>query len=634
MNNNNTYEVFLKGTRNLVMAGLAGFAIYVAGFGVFDTTLVYGISFALALLGGLLYLAQKNAREHNGLGMAKSAAHMVLGLALVALTWHWVQLMLEQEEFFIEMTRQDYLIGWGCFAIIGYLTYRHFGLTMLLVYLAAIGYAAMPTNMGGGGLHWEAIADRQFYSTDGIFGLPIQVVATVVLVFIAFGAVLQTSGAGEVLLKMAFAATGRFSGGPAHASIVGSAMFGTMSGAAVANVVSTGVFTIPIIKRAGFSPRFAGGVEAAASTGGQIMPPVMGVVAFIMADVTSIPYLHIIVAAAIPAAFYYLSLFLVVLVEARKEGLKPTPPEKREVLTRSDWLKSLCFWIPLGIIITVLLTGRTAQNAGFYSLIAATVLSLIFFPNFRHPKQWWAALVNAGKTCSTLLIVVAAVGLIIGIVNMTGIGLSFADAIRALSGDSEFFALVLVMVACLLMGMGVPSVTAYLILALVMGPVLEMLGVPKIAAHLFIMYFGVLSVVTPPVALAAFAAAPIAQAGPMQTAVTAVRLSIAGFIIPFLFVYRPELLLIEGYTVAGLSFSIFCFLVATWMITTGLARYERARLSNVEALARLALAFAILHPELYSSLIGCALAALLVVMHCKREKQGDLVLAQSNSNSL
>lgn len=616
------YQV-LKFLRDITMIGLAGFAIYVAGFGIFDTTIVYGTCFFLAFSGALLSLALNNGQTANTQtsGPLASLFHIFLLGVLSYLALHWVQIMLEQEMFFIDLGNKDYSIAWAAFILIGYVTYRTFGFTMALVYVLAIVYAISPSTIGGANLNWTSIADRQYYTTDGIFGLPIQVVASVVLIFIIFGAVLQTSGAGGVLLKMAFAATGRFTGGPAHASIVGSAMFGTMSGAAVANVVSTGIFTIPIIKKAGFSPKFAGGVEAAASTGGQLMPPVMGVVAFIMADVTNIPYLHIVLAAAIPAALYYLSLFFVVLVEARKEGLKPTPVEEREVLTGSDWLKSLCFWIPLSIIVLVLVSGRTAQNAGFYSLIAATVLSMIFFPDFRHPKKWIEALISAGKTCATLLVIVSAVGLVIGVVNMTGVGLAFADAIRELSGESLFFALVLVMLACLVMGMGVPSVTAYLILALVMGPVLENMGVPKIAAHLFIMYFGVLSVVTPPVALAAFAAAPIAQAKPMETAFAGARLSLAGFIIPFLMIYHTDILLIEGFTVFGLMFSITCFVIATWMIATAVARFEKGSITLPESVIRLVLAVLILNPEFYTSAIGCLVAAAIVLFHNRKNSQ-------------
>lgn len=331
---------------------LAVHAIYVAGWGVYDTTKVYGITVWLALMVGLLGLSARG-------GAIDFAVHAVLAILTTFLLYRWAGIMLEQDEFFVNISDTDMMLAWVSFAIIGYVTLRYFGWPMVVVYVGMIVYALLPYDFGGAQLDWTSVADRQWFTTDGVFGRPVQVVSTIVLIFMVFGAVLQASGAGEILLKMAFAATGRFAGGPAHASIVGSALFGTMSGAAVANVVSTGVLTIPIIKKAGFKAKFAGAVEASASTGGQIMPPVMGVVAFIMADVTSIPYLQIVVAAILPAVFYYASLFLVVLIEARKQGIGATPAVDRQRITLPDWIKSIAFWVPLGVIIAVLLTGRT-----------------------------------------------------------------------------------------------------------------------------------------------------------------------------------------------------------------------------------------------------------------------------------
>ncbi|MCY4463512.1 MAG: TRAP transporter fused permease subunit [Albidovulum sp.] len=606
-----------KFVADAVAVALAGFAVYVAGQGIFDTIIVYGTTVSLAVAHSFFAPPNLDSRW----AAVHKFAHPALGLLFLWLIWRWMGIMLEQEEFFISISEFDFALAWVAFAVIGYLTWRQFGLPMLAVYATAIGYAVLPSGFGGAGLDWSSIADRQWFTTDGVFGRPVQVVTTVVLVFVVFGAVMQHSGAGAVLLKMAFAATGRVAGGPAHAAIVASAMFGTMSGSAIANVVSTGVFTIPIIKKAGFKPRFAGAVEATASTGGQIMPPVMGVVAFIMADVTAIPYLLIILAALLPALFYYFSLFTVVLVEARKQGIGAVPPELRQTLEASDWIKSLAFWIPLAIIVLVLATGRTAQNAGFFALISSFAINLVLFPEFRKPRLWLKSLVTAGRTAASLMVVVASVGIVIGLVNMSGIGLAFADAIREMSGQSLFLALVLVMLGCLVMGMGVPSVTAYLLLALVMGPVLENLGISKISAHLFMLYFGVLSVVTPPVALAAFAAAPIANAGPMETALVGVRLAFTGFAIPFFFVYRPEILLIDGFEPVELVWSIICLAVGSWGATTGLARYEFSRLSLPASGVRLIAALAVLTPETWSSIAGALVIAAAFATEAMRSRK-------------
>jgi TRAP transporter 4TM/12TM fusion protein len=419
-----------------------------------------------------------------------------------------------------------------------------------------------------------------------------------------------------VLLRLSLAATGRFAGGPAHAAIAASALFGSLSGTAVANVVSTGVFTIPIIKKIGFKAKFAGGVEAAASTGGQIMPPVMGVVAFLMADITGIPYLTIIVAALIPAIMYYASLFVVVFIEAKKLGIDAIPQNERVKLTRDDWIKSIAFAVPLGVIIAVLVTGRTAQNAGFYALLSAFVLCLAFFPGFRHPKKWWQALIASGKTCAILMIIVSAIGFVIGVINMSGIGLMFAERVLSVASSSLWIALVFVMLACLVMGMGVPTGAAYLMIAIVLGPVLQKLGLSLVAAHLFVAYFGVLSVVTPPVALAAFAAAPIADAKPMETGFEASRLSIAGFIIPYMFVYHTDLLLVVGdLSIGGLIWALFLFTVATWGIATGLGGWEWNKLSVWQRAVRLFSAVLFIVPGIPSAGAGGILLAGCLVLN-------------------
>ena len=593
----------LDTTVKLLAAGFALVAIYTAGFGAFDNIWFLAVVVVLGCIISLL--------RDRGAPKWKRAFDVLVAIVFTGLMWVWLQIMLEQEAFFVDISKFQFVLGWLAFGLVAYATHREFGWPMVLVFLAMGIYVLAPF---GAGESWTRISENLWYSTDGVFGLPVQVVSRVVLIFIAFGAVLQASGAGSVLLKMAFAATSRFTGGPAHASIVGSALFGTISGAAIANVVSTGVFTIPIIKRAGFSPKTAGAIEAASSTGGQIMPPVMGVVAFVMADVTGIPYLSIVVAALIPALFYYASLFIVVLIEARKLGIEPTPADQREKLTPDDWLKSLTLFFPLTVIIYFLTQGRTAQYAGFAALISACVLSLILFPNFRRPKVWFNALVDAGTTSAILMVVVTAVGFIIGVINMTGLGLQLSQAILGLSGDNLMVSLLLVMLGCLVMGMGVPSVTAYLVLALVMGPVLSKLGVPTIAAHLFILYFGVLSMVTPPVALAAFAAAPIAGAKPMETGVEAIRLSFAGFIIPFMFVYYPDLLLIEGFTIFGLSAAIVSFLLASWLIATALARFETTQLPIWQSVLRLAAAALLLWPSFALTIFGVSLGAILIFL--------------------
>jgi len=318
----------------------------------------------------------------------------------------------------------------------------------------------------------------------------------------------------------------------------------------------------------------------------------------------------------IPALMYYGSLFAIVYVEAKRLGIKPQPASERVKLTGKDMYQSLAFWVPLGVIVSVLMTGRTAQNAGAYALATAFVMCLLLFPKFRNPLRWWDALVDAGRSSATLMIVVAAIGFVIGVVNMTGIGLMFAESVLAFSDSNLAMALVMVMLASLVLGMGVPTGAAYLIIAIVLGPAIEGLGVPTIAAHLFVLYFGVLSSVTPPVALSAFAAAPIAKAGPMETAFAAVRLSLAGFIIPFLFVYHPDILLIvEDFQITGVIWAVLAFAVSTWGLVTAIGGWEGVPLPIWERILRLICGLAVLA---VSPIIALSALAILIALTIQR----------------
>ena len=601
---------------DVLALGLAAFAIYIAGFGVFDEVWVRAGTTGLPLLISLFYFSTENMdvrRDQVSWGSMALNAGMVVMLAVIY--YYWITLMNEQLDFFVDFTVTHYLIGFVGIAVVFYLTLRHFGLPLFLVCLLSLLILffgnLIPGTLNIPEVKWFLVSEKLWYSTDGVFGRPVAVVGQIVLVFILFGAILEASGAGATLLKFAFAVTGPLRGGPAHAAIIGSASFGTMNGAAVANVVTTGVFTIPLIKRTGFPSKFAGAVEATASTGGQIMPPVMGAVAFLMADITGIPYLTIIVAAAIPALMYYVSLFTVVWLEARKQGLQPTPRADRVKLTIGDWGRSISFFVPLGVIVYVLMTGRTAQNAGFYGLITAFVLSLVLYPEFRSLKKIVRALIRGGRTCATIMIVVAAIGFVVGMVNMSGLGIKFAATILAIAGDSLFLSLVVMAIGCLLLGMGVPVGAAYLIVVLIIGPALGKLGLSLLLTHLFVIYYAVLSAITPPVAIAAFAAAPIAGSRPMETGLVAVRLAIAGFLIPFVFVYHSSIVLVEpGFSYLGLIWGVAAFVISTIALATSLGGHSIGRIGPVHCTVRFVAGIAVLVPEpLYLGLGTVAVAA-------------------------
>ncbi|MCP5367429.1 MAG: TRAP transporter fused permease subunit [Hyphomicrobiales bacterium] len=604
--------------RGAVAAGI-GIAIslaafYMAGFGIFDETLT---RVGLVSLGLILVVTVYPLDPATG-GLVPGAAWIRVprDLAMVAViafsAWHFFAIRGELDEGLYDLTTFDQLVGAAALVVLLDLTRRMVGLPLALICIACMGYALfgeqLPWIFRHAGFYTEDVLTVVWYSFDGVFGRPVAVITSMILIFVVFGAILEGIGAGDVLLKLAFRTTGRLRGGPAHAAVVASALFGTMSGSTVANVVGTGVFTIPVVRKRGFSATFAGAIEAAASSGGQFMPPVMGAVAFIMADVTGVPYLTICIAALMPALFYYGSLFCAVSVEARRLGIEPVAEGAAVALTRSDWIMTLTFAVPLVVVVGALVAGRSAAMGGFLACLTALVLGFLFSADFRRrPQALVGILVQAGRASATILVAVAAVGIIIGIMNQTGLGQRFANVILVLAGDTLIGALLVMMGGCLVLGMGMPTVPAYLIIVLVVGPVIAKLGVPVLLVHLFAVYFGVLSAVTPPVALAAYAAAPITGASPMATAVTAVRIALIGFIVPFVLVYNPSLSLVLQFEPAAFVWICVRLALAIWLLTTGLAGFEREHLAPPWRVLRLVLGTSLL-------LEGAALQAAALVL--------------------
>ena len=418
-----------------------------------------------------------------------------------------------------------------------------------------------------------------------------------ILIFIVFGAILDGVGAGQSVLKLVFRLTRRFKGGPAYAAVVSSAVFGTLSGSVAANVVGTGVFTIPMTKSRGFSARFAGAIEAAASSGGQIMPPVMGAVAFIMADVTGIPYLTICLAALVPALFFYSSLFCAVGLQAAKQDIKLAPVKDEDSVTAYDYRFAGALGIALSAIVFLLVTGSSPALAGFVAVIISLASGFILNPEFRRdPLQFLIVLIKAGRSCATIIVAVAAIGVVIGTMNMTGLGLRFASLILAASENNVLLSLFFVMAGCLILGMGMPTVPAYLIIVLVMGSAIESMGFSTLTVHLFVVYYGVLSSITPPVALAAYAAAPISGSKPMETAIEAVRIALPGFVIPFFIIFNPSITLVEGFSVLTFIWVSIRLAIAVWLITTSLLAFDAGVVPLWQRILRFAIAIALIAP--------------------------------------
>ena len=468
-------------------------------------------------------------------------------------------------------------------------------------------------------VRWGKFVDTLFMSSDGIFGIPLHVAATYIVLFIIFGAVLIRSGAGKFFIDLAVSLTGHRVGGPAKAAAVASGFMGTVSGSAVANVVTTGAFTIPMMKRVGYRPKFAAAVEACASSGGQITPPIMGAAAFIMAEFLAVPYVTVIIAAVIPALLYFATIYFMVHLEAEKHGVGSIPrdelPRTGEVL-KNGWH----LLIALGVLIALLLWGYTPMKSAFFGLAALIGLSFINPATRMSPVDMLAALEAGVRASVPVSIACACAGLIIGSVFVSGLGLKFTQSVIELADGNLLILLALTGIASIILGMGITTTAVYITVAALIVPALVKIGIEPIAAHMFAFYFGVVSTITPPVALAAFAAAAIAGTPPMATAVEATRVGIAKYIAPLIFVYNPSLLFVGPLWMTALSTAVA--LAGLYVLSVGLEGWCRGRIDPLRRLMLLAGAFALLYPPTHMlaglngwavSAIGAALSAAILL---------------------
>ena len=412
--------------------------------------------------------------------------------------------------------------------------------------------------------------DTLFMTSDGIYGIPLYVASTYIVLFIIFGAILIRSGVGRFFVDLAISLTGHRTGGPAKAAVVASGMTGTVYGSAVANVVTTGSFTIPLMKNYGYRPRFAAAVEACASSGGQITPPIMGAAAFIMAEFLEAPYSYVILAAIIPAFLYFVTIYFMVHVEAEKHGIekidKSMLPNVIDVL-KSGWHMLLS----LVVLIALLIYGYTAMKAGFWAIISVIFLSFFKSNTRMSVVDLLGAFESGVKSTVPVTIACACAGIIIGSVFVSGLGLKFTQSVIDLSGGMLFPLLCLTAISAIILGMGMTTTAVYITVAALIVPSLIQAGVTPIAAHMFAFYFGVVSTITPPVALASFAGAAIAKSPPMATAVESSKVGIAKYIVPFAFIYNPALLMEGSYWIS--LYSLLSVLLAYWSMTLGLEGY-------------------------------------------------------------
>ncbi len=580
-----------------VALGLAGVVIYSTGFGLFFPIEQRGGIYLASILIVICKFGTDRLKTSGG-GFSNIANVTVDILLLAAAVFSIYRFMIVQTAMandLYDIVPADILACFVGLIVIVELTRRVWGWTLFVVSLLSLIYILWGQDLPGvlrhSGFSYEQLAENLWFNLNkGIFGSITNIVINVVLIFVLFGVMLESTGAGQTLLKYAFRLTQKTRGGPAHAAIIASGLFGTMSGSPVANIVGTGTFTIPIIKKRGFSPEFSAGVEATASCGGQIMPPIMGAAALVMADLAGIPYLFLITAALIPALFYYLSLFLGVTVEARKQGIEPITDLEAYKITPQDRLNAIMFVAPILSVIIGLIMGFSPAMAGFFALVVLLLCSIVNPEVRKNPARLLRGLISGGVNAAELMISVAAIEIVVGVMDTTGLGLKFAGMVENIGNQQLFLSLFVAMTGALILGMGMPTLPAYLIIVLIMGPAIKLLGLSTLVVHLFVFYYGVASSLTPPVAIAAYVAAPIAGANPIMTALMALRIGAAKFIIPFAFAYYPTLLLVENFDIIAF-FSILVRLSLTvYLVSSALSAFDRTKLNFTSILIRLVLA--------------------------------------------
>ena len=464
-----------------------------------------------------------------------------------------------------------------------------------------------------------------FYGKEGVLSTPINVCSKFIVVFIVFGAFLERTGIADYFIQVANALVGRFSGGPAKVAVVASALLGVVSGSSVANTVGSGSVTIPLMKEAGYKSEFAGATEAAASTGGQIMPPIMGAAAFLMADYVQIPYGQIALKAVLPALLYFTGIFISVHLEAKKLGLKGIP--KEQLPRMLPLLKKSYLLLPLLLLIYLVSTSqKSIQYAAALAIVACIAVTLFSHETRITPMRILEALAAGGQGSITVAAACGIAGIIAGTITMTGLANVIINGIVVLAGNSVFVALLLTMVCCIVLGMGVPTTATYCIMAATCAPILVRMGVPLVAAHFFVFYFGIVADLTPPVALAAYAGSAIAQANPMKTAIQATKLAIGAFIVPYAFALSPAMLLIDT-TAPEVIMIVITSLIGIASVSASMEGYIMGDLNWFQRGLMLVGGLMMIYPGTMTDLIGIALSGAVLVMKYVSNKKTKAQLA-------
>ncbi len=604
---------------SLLAIGLSLFHIYTAGFGTLPSWQQRSVHVLWAIL--LIFLL---------FPFKKGGKFGIVDIVLILITLATSVYMIGGAEMIQsrqgDINASDTLVGSVFIILVLEATRRTNGILMALIgvfFLIYVLYGQyFPGALAHPGIRYEKMVDHMFSGTLGIFSEPIYVSSTVLLLFVVFGSFLMRSGGGQFFTDFAFGALGNKTGGPALSAVGSSALVATITGNGAANAAITGSFTIPLMKKLGYNKRFSAAVEAVASQGGQIMPPIMGASIFIMAETVGIPYIKLALYALIPAVIYFFIAGMVVYFHAKRLHLAGIPKEQlpsvKSVLLRQGYL-----FLPIVVILGLMIYGFSPMKAGFYAILATIILSWIKKATRMNLIGILAALEDGAKNALTVIAACATAGIIVGAVSLTGLGITFSRFVINVADGNLFLLLSLVAVASIIMGMGMPTVSAYVILAVLGAPALIELGVNQVAAHMFVFYFGVLSGLTPPVAITAYTTAGIAGSDPFKTSLYAIKIGLGGFFVPFIFAYNPVLLM-QGGDMIDIILAITSACFSCILFAGGLEGYFIRSLSLLKRLIIFISAILLVIPGVLGDLIGIVLALCLISWQWRGKKLNDM----------
>lgn len=627
-----------------LLVALSVFHYYTAGFGIL--TEHWHKSIHLAAVLGLIFIMFPTRREFGPKLGGVPVTDWAMAIAIAAACFY-LPIVFDELTFRIGMPNTwDMVMGTVMVVLVLEATRRAMGWVLPAIVVVFILYGLFGNNLSGvlahPGSSWEAFLSHVYLTQEGIFGIPVKVVATFVFHFVLFGVLATRMGLGQFFIDIAAMIAGRYPGGPAKVAVVSSAMFGTISGSSIANTVTTGSLTIPAMKRVGYKPHFAGAVEAAASAGGQITPPIMGAAAFVMIEFLNIPLTTLLIAAAVPAFMHFWGVFVQVHFEAKRLGLRGMPENEIPKLwptIRDGWPTV----IPLVLLVYVIIDGYTPYLAAFVGISACIVVGFLNPRNRLTLKDLWDAFDMGARYALAVGAAAAAVGIVVGVVTLTGAGfrISFivtqaaaqtAEMFRpivealpagmgSMQGLTLFMTLVFIALVCIAMGCGIPTTALYIVLAAIAAPAVQQLGVPPLAAHLFILYYGILADLTPPVCVAAYAAAGIAGSNPFRTGLTAFRLGMAKATVPFVFAYAPVMLImVDDFTWGAFLFTTITCAIGVLCLGIGMTGYCFTHMGIVSQVVLVFSSLLMISPSVMMTAVGAAIAAPVLALNWVRAR--------------